>query len=688
MNKEIEEIVKVQDPAYSLFFNNYQAREDYTQAGSYFHKLDNKDAIIKTAENAREHGLPDNLLQEYIVEMSAWEIITNPEKNYVFKHFNLNVPVGQDMELAITDLVDKAYRENNTFSLTELADMHGRILKMGTKDSPDSMKKFHKIVTLSMVKEYRPVRLSFRGDKSTIIISDGIYIRSRNSEIYFSSSSNGTIRTALNQIYDNTVSSKIKDEIIRQIQDLCDILDFESANRYIKFKNDFVFDTQTQEITTFNSDLFIIRKFEFNYDPAAKCEKWLDFVHSSINSDDIPILQEFFGYVFYDGLPAQNFLVLKGPTRAGKGTTIRVLQSLIGAGNFSAVPASSLFSRDDSGHNLASLEGKMANFDGEVPPRDLLNIANLKKLTGKDLIWANEKYKIPHYFLYLGKLIFALNSLPKIKLNDEEVGSFFSRVLIINYLNSHVEDQNTNLDQELAAEISGIFNWAMDGLKRLKSKNFRFSSNQDLEEKQRLYTLASDPLKVFSEEMIMPGNCEYNASDLYSAFIKFCNGNRIDPSMNVKSLLSFQRKITDILKIRDDITFEKKLTGKDRTTTYYGFCIKENVKTESIKDTNIYPLPEGPVKQSLIEEQEHVTSTDNKEPNNQANQDNPDIIYRKSQALATDISISDVFQRSGYNYYALDKSRNDIEGKAWQSYIMKSQEITRKEFETMRGDSQ
>ena len=455
MNKEIEEIVKVQEPACFYFFNDYHSRADYST--TYFHKLDNKKAIIKTAEDAREHGLPDNLLEEYITQMSAWEIITTPEKNDVFKHFKLHVPVGQDMQMAISDLLDKAYRENDTFSLPELADMHGRILKIGTKDSMDSVKKFHKIVTLSMVKEYNPVRISYPGERSTIIIGEDIYIHPENSELYFSSSSNGVLRTSLNNIYHNTVSSKIKDEIIKQIQDLCDILDFESANRYIKFKNDFVFDTQTQEITTFNSDLFIIRKFEFNYDPAAKCEQWPDFVHSSINSDDIPILQEFFGYVFYDGLPAQNFLVLKGPTRAGKGTTIRVLQSLIGAGNFSAVPASSLFSRDDSGHNLASLEGKMANFDGEVPPRDLLNIANLKKLTGKDLIWANEKYKIPHYFLYLGKLIFALNSLPKIKLNDEEVGSFFSRVLIINYLNSHVEDQNTNLDQELAAEISGIF---------------------------------------------------------------------------------------------------------------------------------------------------------------------------------------------------------------------------------------
>ncbi len=315
-------------------------------------------------------------------------------------------------------------------------------------------------------------------------------------------------------------------------------------------------------------------------------------------------MQEFFGYVFYYGLPAQNFLILKGPTRSGKGTTIRVLIKLIGHGNFSAVPASALFSRDDIGHNLASLEGKMVNVDGEVPPQELKNIANMKKLTGMDPIWANEKYKLPHQFLYLGKLIFALNSLPKIKLNDEEVDSFFSRILIINYLKSHIDDQNTNLDNELSEEISGIFNWAMDGLKRLKSNNFRFSITQSLEDKQRIYTLESDPLKVFSDEKIIPGDCEYEPKDLYSIFIKFCGDNKIDPSMNVKSLLSFQRQITNLLKTREDLNFEKKQKGHNNFTYYSGFCIKNDAENNGIKNDNIETLPEGPVKQSLIEEKE------------------------------------------------------------------------------------
>ena len=699
-NKKIMEVIENQEPAYASFYRNYKEIQNYHEPGSIFHRYDiikDLDKVTeKMLENAIEHGLPQDLFQQYLEESSAWELLTKIQKETILAKFTDDVFPG----MAVTDIIEKAYKNNEKFSVKQLEHIYKRLMEIDQKDSSNYLKKLFKIVTLSIVNEYNSSRISYPGDHSTIIIGEDIYIRAKNSEIYFSSSSNGTIRNTLNQIYHNSISSRQKLETILQIMDLCNVIDFQSAIRYIKFKNDFVFDMQNQEITEYKNDIFIIRKFDFDYDPDAKHDEWLNFINSSISSSDIPVLQEFIGYVFYNGLPAQNFLVLKGPTRAGKGTTLRVLTSLIGKGNFSAVPSSSLFSREDSGHNLASLEGKMVNIDGEVPPRDLLNIANLKKLTGADPIWANEKYKIPHSFLYTGKLILALNSLPKIKLNDSEVDSFFSRILIINYLRSHIEDQNPNLDKSLSEEISGIFNWAMAGLKRLKSNNFRFSSKQNLQERQRLYTLESDPLKVFSDELIIPGECRFKPEELYSIFVKFCNSNHIDPSMNVKNLRSFQLQISGILKARDDLNFIKKSEGHNNVTYYTGFCInteknKDNYfekpldlhkDNKALDSFNTDSLPEGPVKQSLIEEQ--AAYTDNKVPNNHATQDNPEIIYRKSQALATDISISDVFQRSGYNYYALDKSKNDIKGKAWQSYIMKSQEITRKEFETMRGDSQ
>lgn len=717
----LEKVVESLDVPNQLYYKDKNALSDYSD--TYFRHMDHKKAITKMTKNALDHGLIQELIPEFLEYCSAWEVITETEKEQILSNFKART----FPEMAITDLIAKAYSQNETLTITELTDTHERLMKLGPKDSADSLKKFSKIVTLSLVKELKPARLSYPGERSTIIISDDIYIRPKNSEIYFSSSSNGMIRTTLNNIYNNTITSKQKDEIIRQIQDLCDVIDFESATRYIKFQNNFVFDTKTQDIEAFQPVLFVIRKFNFNYDPNAKCDKWLNFINSSIVPDDVLVLQEFIGYVFHYGLPAQNFLILKGPTRAGKGTTLRILTSLIGKGNFSAVPASTLFSKDDSGHNLASLEGKMVNIDGEVPPRDLLNIANLKKLTGEDPIWANEKYKIPHSFLYIGKLIFALNSLPKIKLNDNEVDSFFSRVLIINYIKSHIDDMDPNLDNELAGEISGIFNWAIEGLKRLKSNNFRFSSNQNLEEKQRIYTLESDPLKVFADEMVVPGDCKYEPKEIYDLFLEFCKNNNINPSMNVKTLLSFQRQISNILKVREDLQFDKIREGHNKNTYYTGFCVKDDKnkskrppdhaeENKDLDNFNTDSLPEGPVKESLMEEQESKEFETKNPVNSQEKEEppkpreipkDPKMYYYKildhfDSYTSSYFDGSDIILDSYRPIYKKNSSEiayillrvlipENLQKQPdnWMRFLADSQEIQQKQFEVLsKGDMQ
>jgi putative DNA primase/helicase len=596
--KDIKDILKEQreeDQGYAItaYYEDLKEIDNYNQhPGAYFYHDGHVKALIKITKDALLHGLAEDQKNEYIEGSSVWPTLNDKEKNKVLQEFS---PLSD-----FISIISDAYEDNTPVPISDLPSLYQRILNSDLKPDikDDLRKKFDKIVDLSITKGFHGTRLSYPGEKSSRIVHDAIYIRPNSFKLFSTSSSNVEIRILLNQIY-ISISSRAKDEHIRQIMDLSEIINFQDANRFIKFKNDYVFDIETQEIIPYTETMFIIKKFDFNYNPDAKCDRWVKFLGSSVDENDIPVLQEFFGYIFYYGLPAQNFLILKGPTRSGKGTTLRVLISLIGNGNISAVPASALFSKDDQGHNLASLEGKMVNVDGETPPNDLNHISNLKKFTGMDLIWANEKYQIPHAFIYTGKLVFALNSLPKIKLNDQEIDSFFSRILIINYTKSHTEDQNTHLADELIEELPGIFNWAMDGLKRLKSNDFKFSNIQNLEEKQRLYTLESDPLKVFSDEWIVPGNEEYTPESLFTEFNSFCSQNFIDPSMNVKSLRSFQLKISDILKAREDLKFEKIRSGHSNSTAYTGISIKtpDLPKTETTdkKETNLEKSEHAPM---------------------------------------------------------------------------------------------
>ncbi len=601
--------------------------------------------------------------------------------------------------------IEDAYNNGTTYGIEKLHELHIQISTANLKEDEKTaiVKKLHKIVYTSLAKLLKCTLIKQSSSNSSEIIEPEIYIKTQENPLFFSNSNNQKIRSILNYIYSNTISTKAKEEIIHQISDLAEVISFDEATQYIKFNNDYIYNFRAHEIMKYAEDMFIIRKFDFDYDPAATCSKWLKFLNSSVQNTDIPVLQEYIGYIFYNGLPAQNFGILKGPTRSGKGTTLTVITHLLGQNNISAVPAAALFSKDDLGHNLASLEGKLVNIDGETPPNELRHISNLKKFSGMDLIWANEKYRVPHAFIYTGKLLFALNSLPKIALNDSETDSFFSRILIINYKESHITDQNPNLANELIEELPGIFNWAMEGLKRLKSNGFKFSSTQNLEDKQRLYTLESDPIKAWVDDNIEPGEDEYTPADLYKKFLDFCQMNSIDPSMNVKNLRSFQLKFTDILKLREDLNFHRDAKGHNNSPVYIGFKLtnhkplKESVDPElqkllSVKKTledlnipttdidrkikeykatqpgntgnstidntgtqnpgnsDIDSLPDGPVKQSLIEEREDQKNKATRKPVNESEHAPMIMDYRYRDRETEPL------------YYRLNKDFNQFDG--------------------------
>ena len=193
----------------------------------------------------------------------------------ILKNFKKNDETNQSSnEMALSDIIDIAYNENKIFKISELEDLYVKILNSGLKDDKNLIKKFEKLVPISLANVLQCHRISYKGDKNQIIVDDNIYIKTKNSDLFFTSSSNGTIRTILNKIFNNNISSKAKDEIIRQISDLCNIIDFNDAMRYIKFKNAFVYDTKKQSIIGYIKDLFIIRNFDFDYDPNATCQTW------------------------------------------------------------------------------------------------------------------------------------------------------------------------------------------------------------------------------------------------------------------------------------------------------------------------------------------------------------------------------------------------------------------------------
>ena len=113
---------------------------------------------------------------------------------------------------------------------------------------------------------------------------------------------------------------------------------------------------------------------------------------------------------------------------------------------------------------------KLVNYASEISGK--VNPTVLKQLASNEPVDARLPFGNPFTIKNYAKLIFNCNILPE---TEEYTNAFFRRFLIIKF-DKIIEEKNQ--DKELAnriikTELSGIFNWIIDGLKRLlNQKNF------------------------------------------------------------------------------------------------------------------------------------------------------------------------------------------------------------------------
>lgn len=231
----------------------------------------------------------------------------------------------------------------------------------------------------------------------------------------------------------------------------------------------------------------------YPYDPDATCDDWIEFLEHILENDEerINLLQEFFGYCFYPSLRKQRFLILTGAGGNGKSVVLEALSGYVGEQNRSAVP----LEKFDDKFSLYQTLGKLVNIVNEIGEFDKVAEGLLKSFTSGDPMMFEQKYRVPTTAKPTAKLIFSTNELPYFK--DRTTGIW--RRLIHIPFNVQVPDdkQDDGLYEELIRpELPGIFNWAMEGLRRLHLQR-RFTKSRVCEQSLAQYCLDSNPARQF-----------------------------------------------------------------------------------------------------------------------------------------------------------------------------------------------
>ncbi len=238
---------------------------------------------------------------------------------------------------------------------------------------------------------------------------------------------------------------------------------------------------------------FLTYQLTFDYDENAKCPKWQKFLDEVLPSPETQKnLAEYFGYVFTKRLKLEKALFLYGGGQNGKGVVYDVMNAVLGRENVSPFSLADLMLP----YNRALIADKLLNYSSEA--NATINRDIFKNLVSNEAIQARLLYGQSFTMTDYAKLAFNCNSLPK---ETEQTKAYFRRFLIVPF-NVTIDDKNKNpnLAKEIIKdELSGIFNWLLEGLQRLLTQN-GFSDSQASDDAIAKYQTESNSVAMFLNE--------------------------------------------------------------------------------------------------------------------------------------------------------------------------------------------
>lgn len=321
---------------------------------------------------------------------------------------------------------------------------------------------------------------------------------------------------------------------------------------FINLKNGtFQINPSGTELKSFNRDDFITYQLPFDYEPKAQAPQFKKYLDKVLPDTALQnILAEFVGYIFIrpSTLKLEKALLLYGYGANGKSVFYEIIRHLLGEHNTSEYSLQSL--TDDRGYSRAMIANKLVNYASEINGR--LQAAIFKQMVSGEPVEARLPYGNPFIMTDYAKLIFNCNELPR---DVEQTEAYFRRFLIIPF---NVTIPEAEQDKQLAkkiidSELSGIFNWVLEGLNRLL-KNKQFTDSEIARNARIQYEKESDSVKLFLDDMGYKAHLEnyISVKILYREYRTYCQDDGYKPVTSI----NFRKRLE-----KNNILIERKNVG-------------------------------------------------------------------------------------------------------------------------------
>ena len=267
---------------------------------------------------------------------------------------------------------------------------------------------------------------------------------------------------------------------------------------------------------------------------------WLDFLSQLLHPEDIPTLQEFFGYCLIPSTKAQKMLFLIGKGGEGKSRVGIVLQALMG----SNMKTGSIAKVENSPFARADLQNMLVMLDDDMKMEALTQTNNIKAIVTAELPMDLEKKGIQSYQGDLRVRFLAFGNGTLQALHDRSHG-FFRRQIILEVKDRDPERRDDPfIAEKLCQEKEGILLWALEGLLRLIQNNYHFTISHRAKENMEAAVVDGNNLLEFMNSegyFRFKADSTVSSRDLYDVYKQWCEDNALN-SLAQKSLTGFLRQ--------------------------------------------------------------------------------------------------------------------------------------------------
>lgn len=343
-------------------------------------------------------------------------------------------------------------------------------------------------------------------------------------------------------------------------------------------------------LTPHDRNFFDLNMMPYDYDPTATCDDFLKFVDQQWPGDKEmhDQLQEMYGLCLMPVKQIQLFALMIGKSRSGKGVHREIITEMIGKHNVVSPSLENLI--EDHTINAMS-KAKVAI----VPEANAINhlikdrcLNRVKAITGGDSIHFNRKFKDSAECDVWPFMIIQANELPDFV---DASGALANRVWPFRLKHTFAGKEDKGLADRLCApkSISGIFNWALEGLVRVLANNMSVTFAEDSKRYVEDVRYDTFPLASFFEDscIIDPSTWIY-VDDLHQAYLHHAREKGVKMPM---SMIKFSKMIDSsqlsITKIRET----KSTDGSKRKYYFKGVQINDIAKQKA----NVFPPTKPPI---------------------------------------------------------------------------------------------